>query len=883
MVSGSGSFGGASGGGCSTLFGTTPPDYQVAAGITQRTDSNGRIVKGRFTPDISGMVTYNGFILNSLSWYFSGTSFSTPLNAGLFAVLRSSFGRSFGQLNSVIYPLGNLSDSPFNNVTRGNNDSGRTGGLPDAPFFDAADTPGQGGTFDLVTGWGSVDGTKMQNKLASLLYPRDAYFAVAKNSFSKAEVGTGASFPNAFWIVLQGYTALENVGIPRITCPLVGSGTGITISIGPRQLESKLQAETPQRILYPCTVEFTASSAALFPTLGNPPQAAAMAAEFLIPSIPPVSTGIECLGEIQLVTGADPYFRNITPDGNGVYYLSQDLRVFTVTPGITNRPISIPGAPLLNPASNTTVDRGAGYQYCQDLLNWLSNNFSDSGGADPFTLLPNQGNALTGDSSVSPTTFNASSSNFFTNYNFAVARVRMSGSTGTDAVKVFFRVFTSQSADTDYNASTTYHTVSGQPVLGTFESTIPFFATGNYGSNIDYTAASVNNKTIDNPTSAEKWVYFGCFLNIYDIGNTIGLTPVQSILAGTHHCLVAEISFRDTPIVTVAGQTASPSNSDKLAQRNLSVIHSDNPGGPETHLVPQTFDLRPSFTTTENPTKTVELPDELQIEWGNTEPGSTASIYWPQVNVPDVLALSKKLYATHQLSASKIEPDTIQCTVPAEGFTYIPIPFASSPNAENLAGLLTVQLPQGVVQGQEFLITVRRLATRNAPRLFSQPSGLETGFSTHTAASEVVRSPPTWRYITGSFAIRIPVSVPEEMVPIERDTQAIIAWRLNQLPPSNRWYKVLQRQLKYINARLTGLTGKTSPIVPSPIGVAGNPDIAGPGQGPGDRPHDCSCKCHRHTRSCHRCGCGKQGYGSCDCQCECHQHAHECQDCVCGK
>jgi hypothetical protein len=127
----------------------------------------------------------------------------------------------------------------------------------------------------------------------------------------------------------------------------------------------------------------------------------------------------------------------------------------------------------------------------------------------------------------------------------------------------------------------------------------------------------------------------------------LDLRQSSPILTGTHHCSVAEISFRDTPIATVASQTASPSNSDKLAQRNLSVIYSDNPGGPETHLVPQTFDPRPSFTTTGDPTKTMELPDELQIEWGNTEPGSTASIYWPQVNVPEVLALSKKLYSTH--------------------------------------------------------------------------------------------------------------------------------------------------------------------------------------------------------------------------------------------
>jgi hypothetical protein len=841
-----GAFYGASGGGCSTLFGTTPPDYQVAAGITQRTDSTGRVVTGRFTPDISGMVAYNGFVLNGVSSYFVGTSFSTPLNAGLFAVLRSSFGRSFGHLNSVIYQLGNQSGSPFNNVTRGNNSSGTASGHISAPFFDSADTLGPGGstqpggTFDLVTGWGSVDGTKMQNKLAELLYPRAVYFAVAKNSFTKAEVGSGASFPNAFWIVLQGYTGLENVGIANITSSLVGPGTGVTISVGPRQLESTLQIGTPQRILYPCTINFNSAAAAQFPAVGDPPKAAAMTASFLIPTIPPQPTGIGCVGEIQLVTGADPFFRSIAPDGKGVYYLSQDLRVFTVTPGVNSQPIlRSPGAPSLNPASTTAIDRNAGYQYCQALLNWLSNNLSDSGGVDPFTLLPNQGNALTADASVSPTSFNAASSNYFTNYNFAVARVRMNGSTGTDAVKVFFRLFTSQTADTDYNEPVTYPTVSGSPVVGLSESTIPFFATGNYSSNTDYSGASVNNKPISDPSSSEKWVYFGCFLNIYDLANTVGSIPILAKLGGTHHCLVAEISFGGTPIPTVAGQTASPSNCDKLAQRNITVIRSDNPGGPETHLVPQTFDLRPS------PAVRGAVPDELQIEWGNTVPGSTASIYWPAANIADVLALSKRLYATHQLTASQTEPDTIACTVPAEGYTYIPIPFGSGPNAENLASLLTVQLPQGIVQGQEFLITVRRLATRQQ-RL-------------HVKAA-ATPSASGWRYVTGSFALKIPVSVPAEMLPIERDTQAIIAWRLNQLQPSSsRWYKVLQRYLGHVNQRVNGLAGKELPFVPSPLGVAGGVDGTG-GQ-------LCGCHCHGHHRHRHR----SQGG---DCECHCHHREH---------
>ena len=55
---------------------------------------------------------------------------------------------------------------------------------------------------------------------------------------------------------------------------------------------------------------------------------------------------------------------------------------------------------------------------------------------------------------------------------------------------------------------------------------------------------------------------------------------MQTLLAGTHHCLVAEIAYDDAPIVNANGVTMSPENSDKLAQRNLQVTHSDNPGPP---------------------------------------------------------------------------------------------------------------------------------------------------------------------------------------------------------------------------------------------------------------------------------------------------------------
>src|SRR5262249_34640789 len=64
-----------------------------------------------------------------------------------------------------------------------------------------------------------------------------------------------------------------------------------------------------------------------------------------------------------------------------------------------------------------------------------------------------------------------------------------------------------------------------------------------------------------------------------------------------------------------------------------------------------------------------------------------------------------RLYGTHQLSAS--DANTVDVTV-TNGVSYVPIPAGIG---ERIAGLLTVDLPQTVVTGQEFRIIVRRVST----------------------------------------------------------------------------------------------------------------------------------------------------------------------------
>jgi hypothetical protein len=811
---------GATGGGASTQF--PVPTYQ--AGI-QIKDSNGNTTPytgKRGVPDVAGMVGYNGFLVNGISYYFVGTSCVAPLYAGLTAVLQSAFGLQFGFLNPTLYQLGNIA---FNDVTNGNNDSGDT---PDSPYFTA--TAG----WDPCTGSGSIDGTKLLNGIAGLLYTQTFYFVVDKSTFGLDEVREAASYPTAFWLVLEGFTpnTLANWGqggIPVLTYNL----PNVTIAVGTAQPEIPTQPDTPQRILFPCSISFQPAAIA---TTGDTPPGVfpAPGGQIPVPIYASISSpNLTAATVLKLVGGADPYFTNINPQENNVFFLSQDLRVFTVTPGINNTPISgVAGAPTLSATSNTAYDTNAGYQYIQNLLTYLNNNYSTPSGTDPFTLFPGQSSALTGDSSVTPSTFDPSNPGGtpFSNYNFAVARVRMNGQANSSSVKnvrVFFRVFVSQSCDTDYNTNTTYPYTAdaagepGSPLVGTGNTTIPFFATGNYsansdfGLNVDYSANSINNQPIQTGASGSVWAYYGCYLNLYPTGNTISVngtaTPLLSLFQGTHHCLVAQIAFDDTPIVNEGGTTENPEDSDKLAQRNLQITLSEDPGAQATRSIPQTFDLRPSASISTAKGNLLDYPDELMIDWGNTPIGSKASIYWPQVHSADVLALAKQLYSTHQLSAT--DANTIQCTI-TKGVTFVPIVPGTN---DNYAGLFTVDLQPGVVQGQEFNITVRRIATRQFEPPVPEIQNQTTRSKARTEETNPVMQ--NWRYVIGTFGVRIPVTKAEQMLPPEMNTLAIKKWVFGNISSNDRWYPVLQRYVSYVASRVDGLGGNSASIQPSPQGV----------------------------------------------------------------
>lgn len=675
---------------------------------------------------------------------------------------------------------------------------------------------------------------------------------VEKSTFGLNEVQDVISqnhgtFSAAFWVVVEGFS-LNSFKALGISVQLNGTLTtkaGITVAPSATaavDFENTMLPNAPQRIRVPYDITFASSTTSagntVFPAAGGSPLELDLHAwlEAGGQNVP----ASDSYAAFEFVAGADPYFTNVDPTQGNVSYLSQDLRVFSSTAGAMTVPVN--GGPTFS----TDSVPGA-YAYIKALLMYLNGSSQyTSGSVDPFsTVLPAQATAFSADSSVIP------KANGKNNYNFAVARVRLKGTSGmsTEAqnVKVFFRLFVAQSPDTDYQPTTTYLStpdnahLPGSPKVGAGDTTIPFFATGNLTTNTDYSTGGVNNQNIEIASGDTAWYFFGCFIDVYDPSYTISGQQVQHYLAGTHHCLVAQLACDSAPIPTTFAVTPSPANSDKLAQRNLQITASDNPGGAAAHRIPQTFDIRPSRPVVNSGNRLTELPDELMIDWGNVPVGSIAYIYWPQVQATDVINLADQIYSYHALEVA--DANTIQCQV-TRSVTYVPIPPGTG---QNYASLLTIDLPTTVRAGQEFNVVVRRVVTTYVdvatpppppPQLakfhFGPPPAAPARRTPATAKATPradVAKRKIWRYIAGAFQVKIPVATAETLLVPEENTLAILKWRLQSMAPTNRWYPVLARYIQYVAGRVDGLGGNATQIPPSLNGApVGTGEQSGPCQ-----------------------------------------------------
>lgn len=514
-------------------------------------------------------------------------------------------------------------------------------------------------------------------------------FVAPKSSFGRDEVsGTiedpvkNGQYKDQIWLELRGVSRnLMGIAIPTLTGPAQTFTPGNIFTF---DSDKGVQFERPnnvfiaQSILFPYNVTFTSASLASFPPVtvggfGSLPTVLELDASFPLPSF---GLNLTAAIDITFEFGENPFFINesdITPSNApptqtnlNPFYLSQDLRVFTATPELDSRPVKGSAIHMLPPDFPETEANVAGaYKYMQNLLKYMNTEYSDPTKVDPFSssvnsVLPGQFYIYTQDSSVAPYTYGTGTVRY-QNFNFAIARVRLESTPAVPAadVRVFFRAWNTNSSDTQFDPTTTFPSIldaSSQPIFPLPASghyTIPFFATQNNPNSADprnaeygLAGTGINTRTL----SGDVWQYYGCFLNFYD--PSVNFKPV-----GSHHCLVAQIAFAGTPLINGTTQL-TPANSDKLAQRNLSITWAENPG-PATKVVPQTFDLRPTKPVTGTDLDRQQVrPDDLLIEWGDTPPDSICQIYWPAINAQDVIDLARKYYGTHSLSV--VDPNTIE-------------------------------------------------------------------------------------------------------------------------------------------------------------------------------------------------------------------------------
>jgi Listeria-Bacteroides repeat domain (List_Bact_rpt) len=703
----------------------------------------------------------------------------------------------------------------------------------------------------------------------------EVQFYMGQNTFGKDEMqdvidNQGGLINQAFWVVVTGFSQFSfkqrGITVGAFTgafADLQTNNEGVTITANPAgpQFENGVNSTTPQTIRIPYDITFSNPVLAKFPGSGV---SAPLDLSVTLTANGSTVSGSAASTQFEFIAAGDPYFNNVDSTGNQPY-LSQDLRVFPAVPAINNVPF--PNGPTF---ANDSV-QGA-YDYIQKLLHYLNttSSFTNPAGTDPLTLLPFQGGEGQTDSSVAPYAFDFSGGllpGTANSYSFAIARVRLRG-IGTASspataqnVRVFFRLFGTQTNDTTYDPTGTYASQAdaagqpGTPLVGADNSTIPFFATGNPGAETDYQNNGVNNQTLVIPSGQNTlYGYYGCFLNLYDPNYKIGGQQIQAYLHGTHHCLVAQIAYDDAPIPT----GVSPLGWDQLAQRNLQFTTVDNPGPAAAHRAPQTFDTKPSGPIGQ-PGGPGLPPDELMIDWGNIPKGAVASLYWPAVSATEVIMLIRQWGRTAKISAS----DAHTLNIPIEGGTsYIPIP---SGNGQNFAGLLTLELPLGIRTGQQFEVLIRRVSAQIG-EVVPPPPTLQSGAplsaraqrgraaartSTPAKRSHALslvapriddvnigaQRPPLWRRVVGSFAIRIPVSTSTAMLAPEGTVLAFMKWRLEQMSPSDRWVPVLERYIAYCSARYNAVGGNADQVPPSltwvPPGVKGGKD-GSPGGKPGE-------------------------------------------------
>jgi hypothetical protein len=645
--------------------------------------------------------------------------------------------------------------------------------------------------------------------------PHSSYVVANQDTFSSSQAAVSLTFASAINVIYEGFQPRE-VGAPGSPMPsfvfsIAGVVTSKITAVNPRVLlEAPAGAvDMPQRVLI--TYDIVFADASVFP-VGIGTQASAEMAVTLAYMVG--GTGVAATDRstavLLLVNQPSPYLVDVDPTipppgPPNPYWLSTDTRVFRIK---QNAP------PIAG------VTQGA------DPFAFIT------GLVAAFNSLPNDGNhpfltELSQDENASQLELSPTSGGTPV-FNYAIAKIRYRGNVPAQNVSAFFRAFKTMVSALDYDhtsgATGNYrrsgNTVGAIPLLG-IESgeiaSIPFFAR----SRVNAAAQSMATQT-DDPinsqisfvgTGQEEVVYCGVWLDINDInhprlpidpstdpGGVDGpyqspLMTIQQLVTGLHYCLVTEIFFWPPGTVTdpiPAG--ATPSSSDRLAQRNISFDSSGNPGWPAGHVAQHTFMVKPS-TMSRGSINADALkggstgPDELIIDWGNMPRSTAATLYFPEISADEILRLAALRQRPPTLA--KVDANTVSLAVTDVGF----IPLPARPGG-NLAGLMTLTLPDGVRAGQTYKVNVQQYLGTSMPQRA--------------------------RRMLGAFQFNVQVGRDPDVLPQAVRDLSILRFIHLTMPTASRWHAIFTRWLNGLAAKVAALGGDPSHVLPSPTGGDGS-------------------------------------------------------------
>lgn len=643
----------------------------------------------------------------------------------------------------------------------------------------------------------------------------DSFIVTNRDSFSKDGVDATKDYDAAFYVLYDGFSP-DELGLPaaapaiRFLSAIGGAAIGSISAVKTAVvLENAGAPAAPQRIMFEFRVHFDNNSA--------------FTAEQRDIVLEASLGGITDVAPVHLLDQPSPYML----DGP-VTWLSTDLRVFQLRPGQKVHGSS--AVTLQNP--NTVAS--APHDYIQALVAELRGY----GNADAPAFESLSSSELELSRTVDGQRV----------LNFALAKVRYRANV-QDAVdvRVFFRAFNTMVSDLSYTSNTgaqmqNYRRGAGGtiPLLGINKffsgggnqiTSIPYFAQPRIDSGSQSMATqqdNTNKHTLVHAGPVEAHSYFGVWLDFnqtepqfpVDVpsgsdGPFTGRVPIMQLVRGVHQCLVAEIRFQPGVADPIANG-AKPATSDRLAQRNLAIVESDNPGIESTHRVQHTFALKPSLSAGAGPLPASAASrleqrlryDELVFFWHDLPRETRASLYLPQWQADDVIALAESLRPGPHI-ITKIDAHTVAFTV--GDIAYIPIPGAIR---ELTPALLTLQLPPTVLAGQRFAIDVQHHA---GPTLRIDVRGEKKGAKVNLSR----------RHVLGAFQVRVAVGAGEPLLRKLVRHLAALRYIFQAIPATDPWHPVFVRYLDQLGDQIAGL-GLDPGQIPATPDDPGLPGQAGP-------------------------------------------------------